>query len=445
MEQHEEVKALEEFEPEGVPSGTKSSYDITLKMNDKENFSVDVSIKIKNISEDAWEEIPFYFIPNMFTAQNSPLLETPSTIEINKVSLNNKEVPYALIKDKLTIPLKHKVNPEESVNVSFNYHFTLPEEGLRFTKQGENFHLAQWYPMVPTYREGWNMEEFGFKGETYHTAYSDFKIKYNVPYKYIVATTSDEDQLSSKNQFEINQVKEIFIAILENPYVAERQVDDLNIRVFGMQGKSKLNEEIADIAVEAFHYFQAHIGPYPYKQFDILLEGMGMEYPGIVTAWSIYNSSGPVRPDAVKGIVVHEIAHQWFYGMISNDPYHDAWIDEGMAGLATTMFYTDYENRDFTFNEENYENLSLPVNLSLDQFSEGKQGTYTHGKAAVMLGELFEERGGKKEAENFLGTYYQLYKYKEVNSKEFIRLLKEYLSIKNDSALKEWLQLEKEE
>lgn len=39
-----------------------------------------------------------------------------------------------------------------------------------------------------------------------------------------------------------------------------------------------------------------------------------MEYPGVVTANSI-NSTGPVKSDTLKRLVVHEIAHQWFYGI----------------------------------------------------------------------------------------------------------------------------------
>ncbi|RDY69132.1 M1 family peptidase [Halobacillus trueperi] len=447
MEPYEEVKALEGFKPVGIPSGTDSSYDIKLKMDDEENFTVDAIIEIKNTSEDAWEEIPFYFIPNMFTAQNSPSLDKPSEVEVNMVALNGKEVPYSLKKDKLTIPLKQKINPNDSINVRFTYNFTLPEEGLRFTKQGEDFHLAQWYPMVPTYREGWNIESFRFKGETVHTPYSNFKIEYDVPANYTVATTSDEDvfPIKNKNQLKITQVKEVFIAILDDPYVAERELNNIKIRVYGMQDKSQLNEDVADIAVEAFSYFQDRIGPYPYKQFDIILNGMGMEYPGIVTAWTVYNSGGPVRPDAVKKIAVHEIAHQWFYGMINNDPFHDAWLDEGMAQLATSLFYSDYEGRDFTFkqSEKNYEELSLPVNLSLDQYPKEKQSSYIYGKSVVMLGGLFEDNGGKIKAENFLRNYYKLYKYKEVNSEEFIRFLKEYLDMKDEAVLNDWIQLEK--
>ena len=29
--------------------------------------------------------------------------------------------------------------------------------------------------------------------------------------------------------------------------------------------------------------------------------------------------------------LVHEVAHQWFYGLAGNDQYRDPWLDEGLA------------------------------------------------------------------------------------------------------------------
>lgn len=64
---------------------------------------------------------------------------------------------------------------------------------------------------------------------------------------------------------------------------------------------------------------------------------MGMEYPGIVTARSIRNT-GPVNLEDLKYMIDHEIAHQWFYGVVSNDPYNDAWLDEGFANFSEAVY-----------------------------------------------------------------------------------------------------------
>ena len=42
-----------------------------------------------------------------------------------------------------------------------------------------------------------------------------------------------------------------------------------------------------------------------------------MEYPTIVFT----------NPSAIQ----HEVAHQWWYGIVGNDEFHDPWLDEGFA------------------------------------------------------------------------------------------------------------------
>lgn len=56
----------------------------------------------------------------------------------------------------------------------------------------------------------------------------------------------------------------------------------------------------------------------------------GMEYPGIVTVLDSIQD--------VSEIIAHGIAHQWFYGIVSNDAFHEPWVDEGMTQFATFLY-----------------------------------------------------------------------------------------------------------
>lgn len=134
------------------------------------------------------------------------------------------------------MPLGNKLEPNEKINVYVSYQFTLPEKGLRFTKNEDNYFLAQWYPMVPTYRDGWNKEEYRFRGESYHTTFSNFKLEYDIPKELTIVTSSDDDQYPSKNRssVEVEEVKELFIAILKKPTVIQKNLGNINVRVFGV-------------------------------------------------------------------------------------------------------------------------------------------------------------------------------------------------------------------
>jgi hypothetical protein len=438
------------YSPKSIPSGNNSRYDINLKMDNAGEFEVETKIKIKNTSKDTWNELAFYFIPNIFTENtlkelSNPLV-SPGTLSFQEVEVDGEKVEYSLVKDTLKVLLKNELVSNGEIRVRFKYNFTLPENGLRFTKENGNFYLAQFYPMLATYREHqWNKEDYRFKGETYHTDFSDFYITYHLPEGYTFVTTSPNDIYPSKSrgELEANNVKMFFASILLKPTVTEKQVGHTNIRIFAFNENNTLIQEVIDLAGDAITYFEEHLGPYPHDQLDIVLDGMSMEYPGIVTAHSIYDGE-PLKPELLKRTVVHEVAHQWFYGIISNDPYHDAWLDEGFAEFATGLYYFSKQEMEVPY-ESLYSMLQhlepLPVNLALDEY-QSNQSSYIYGKSNAMLWKLFEKRGGISEAEKFLKTYYQYYQYKEINSKEFIRFTKYYFDLKDDAVFKEWLRID---
>ncbi len=439
-------KKTSTFNPVGIPPGSESNYDILLKMSEQELFTVDASITVKNTSPDMWKDLTFYFISNMFTEINSPQLQKSSTVVIKTIKLNGTNADFNLDKDHLSVELNENLAPNATVIVDVKYQFTLPEQGLRFTKNKENYYLAQWYPMLATYRNGsWNKEDYRFKGETYHTSFSNFKLRYDLPKGLTIITTSDEDSYPSKSSGTLDaiNVKEFFVALLKEHTVVQKGIGDINVRVFGVDDRADLHEEVLEIAVEALSYFQEKIGPYPHKQLDIILDEPGMEYPGIVTAGSI-NNRDPLKSESLKRNVVHEIAHQWFYGIISNDPYHDAWLDEGFTAFATQLFYSEYEDLDFYFeqSEERLKELPLPVNLSLSEYSPGTQSSYIYGKAPSMLGMIFQANGGKDNAEKFLESYFNYYQYKEIDTSEFTRFMKHFLELDDDTIFENWLQQE---
>ncbi|YCI76439.1 M1 family metallopeptidase [Bacillus sp. R1-10] len=430
-----------EFSPKGLSPGNESEYDINMEMDVEGNFKIHSTTSIKNISTDKWEQLMFYFIPNMFTETNS-YLEKPSTVKVESIILNGKKVKFNLKKDTLTVPLNEKLEPNQNVVVDIKYEFTLPEKGYRFTQNENNYFLAQWYPMIATYRNHkWNKEAYRLKGESYHTAFSDFKIQYKLPKDLTLISSGDNDGYPSKRTgvLEGDNLKEFYISLLKEPNVIQKKSGDIAIRVFGVDERKELHKEISEMASEAMIYFQDTFGPYPHKQLDIILDEKGMEYPGVVTAGSNYNRLE--SPEHLKRIVVHEIAHQWFYGVISNDPYHDAWLDEGITDLATLLFYVNQGN-DISFDKELFKELTLPVNLPLDKYSSDDQSNYIYGKSSTMLWNIFQDNGGELKAEDFLKNYYDHYQYKEVDTQEFVRFLKYYLNLKDDDYFKDWILLD---
>jgi hypothetical protein len=81
--------------------------------------------------------------------------------------------------------------------------------------------------------------------------------------------------------------------------------------------------------IAAIRDLSRRYGPYPYSTYTLVLTpGLrgGIEFPSHVMQGPA--SSGRSTP--------HEVAHQWFYGLVGNDQGRDPWIDEGLATWAET-------------------------------------------------------------------------------------------------------------
>ena len=81
----------------------------------------------------------------------------------------------------------------------------------------------------------------------------------------------------------------------------------------------------------------------------------GMEFPNLV-----YISDAIEDFETYQYVIVHEIAHQWWYGVVGNNQTKDSWLDEGLAEYSSALFYS--HNKGYT---TTYESLVKKANTSM--------------------------------------------------------------------------------
>jgi hypothetical protein len=81
---------------------------------------------------------------------------------------------------------------------------------------------------------------------------------------------------------------------------------------------------VANVIATAVRDHVARLGPFPYRQLNVPVipdvHG-GIEYPGLIYL-------GTNQLDATPS---HEVAHEWFYGLVGDDQARDPWLDEAFA------------------------------------------------------------------------------------------------------------------
>jgi hypothetical protein len=144
-------------------------------------------------------------------------------------------------------------------------------------------------------------------------------------------------------------------------------------------------------AMSALVKFEAAYGQYQWPRFVVAQTGRassGNEYPGIIFL------GGPLFSN--REVVVHETAHQWWYGMAGNDQMGEPWLDEGFSEFSTAYFYSGFEPYASTrpVNSSIYEFPNIPAPLTTTEPNSYDQTVYF--KAARFLNALRVQMGSTR-------------------------------------------------
>ncbi len=140
-----------------------------------------------------------------------------------------------------------------------------------------------------------------------------------------VASTGDRTAASADGldmTFTAANVRDMAVAAAADYRTTQVWVGDTAVRVVARPGFPA--SAVMRAAKAAVARLEARLGPYPYRVLKIVQSagGFGMEGPGV--AW-IPTGTGTSN---LAYLVTHEIAHQWFYGIVGNDQAREPFADE---------------------------------------------------------------------------------------------------------------------
>jgi hypothetical protein len=125
----------------------------------------------------------------------------------------------------------------------------------------------------------------------------------------------------------VADVRDFAFAVNPDYRLVSRKVGGTTIRVYT---ETVSGWQTLDKAAYALDRFNRLYGAYPYGDL-VLAEigasgGFSMEYPR-----QIHLTRTKVRDTYV---IYHEVAHQWFYGLLGNDQMREPWLDEGFSDFS---------------------------------------------------------------------------------------------------------------
>ncbi|MFE3183384.1 M1 family metallopeptidase [Streptomyces violascens] len=264
---------------------------------------------------------------------------SPSPVRVSRFEGGTADAPSVNC-TALRIGLTHPLAPGARTSVSFDVSLTVPDRMARFGSGGAYRYLGNALPVLSVRDEdGWHLApDVGF-GESYFTLAADFRVALDHPSELAVpatgtTTTHPGAAGRSVTVSTAHHVRDFAWAAGPFRTATATNPGGVTVRAYWTADTDAGGVTAArNEAVRALDTFGKRFGRYPYGELDIVLSPDftfgSMEYPGFVLVWT--------GPDG--SAVVHEIAHQWWYGIVGNDEYTSPWLDEAFATYAQDLFY----------------------------------------------------------------------------------------------------------
>ena len=249
----------------------------------------------------------------------------------------------------LSVPMPTAVAPGDTVNIEIEWRSRVPRTFARTGAIGDFFFIAQWFPKIGVLEDtGWNCHQFHASTE-FFSDYGVYDVRITVPTGWVLGATGigqeprDNTDGTTTHRYVQEDVHDFawttspdFLDLGERFEVAGLPPVEMRLLLQPEHvGQAGRHFEATRATLQ--HYGQ-WFGPYPYEQITIIDPAWqsgagGMEYPTLFTAGTRWLA--PPDVSQPEGVTIHEAGHQFWYGVVGNNEFEHAWLDEGLNTFST--------------------------------------------------------------------------------------------------------------
>lgn len=442
--------AMSDAELDALPS-----YSITVRIAPSEKqYSGTLDLRLPNAGAAPLRELFFHTYPNLYVFGGS--------LSVTSASVDGILVNYGTAVERTAVQLSlvEPLQPGKSANIRLSFAGILPDEAKpgQYTIFGASegvLSLTNFYPILAGRRgEAWALDIPHPQGDVgFHDA-ALYRAAVTFPADQVLVATGAEVTRTVASEgwvtarYVLGPAREF--TMLLSPRYQSLETETLGIRV-----RSYFTPENADTGRSALYYAIAALqiysdtfGAYPYREMAVVQAPLlyhGMEFPGVSLIGSqVYNRF----TQDLETLVVHEVAHQWWYNQVSNDQVLSPWLDEGLAEFSLYVYYAGRygEPAAERLRQVRWEIPVAGVEARGGDTSIGRPvldykehyETLIYGKGALFFAALRDELGAV-QFEGLLRTYLERYRWRIATPAEFQALAEEVSDKDLDGLFREWV------
>jgi hypothetical protein len=245
------------------------------------------------------------------------------------------------------VPLPRPVAPGESLTLELGWEAVLPDIVER-TGVSRDFHfVGQWFPKLARLEPDGTWAHFAFHPHAeFYADFGDYDVTLDVPEAMVVGSTGR--RVSESVEGGRRRLRQRADSVHDFAWAAwpaferrEERIGEVDVHVLYPPGNA-LNAERTLAALRfSLPFFDAAYGKYPYPDLTVVhppsfaAAAGGMEYPTLITTGGPWHQ--PYWSRATELVTIHELGHQWFYGLIATNEPRWPFLDEGLNSYAETL------------------------------------------------------------------------------------------------------------
>ncbi len=374
--------------------------------------------------------------------------------------------------DIARIDLLKPLLPGQKITIATPFRVKIPVVFSRMGHTGQAYFISQWFPKPAVYdQKGWHAISYLDQGE-FFSEYGSYDVNITLPENYVLMATGnclDErenhwlDSLAQQpppadtlynrgtpsSRLEMKTVHFHEDNIHDFAWFADKRWLVRKDTVYS-PGSNQLvttwaaflpsyQHEWADATTymkQTVKHYGKWVGPYQYKTIKAVLGDMhaggGMEYPTVTIIDKTVRSG-------LRTVIIHELGHNWFYGMLGSNEREHPWMDEGINTFYEQKTTSALENdsakrkKGASFDETllYYEHAATHTDQAIEQpaaaFTKLNYGLDVYYKTALTLRWL-EKYIGEDDFGMVMHDYFDKWHFHHPYPEDFRACLKRHTS-----------------
>lgn len=412
------------------------------------------SIFVPNTSPDPWNNLIFRLYPM--------LQHYGGNMVVMSALVNGKPATFDYTDENtaLRVNLDRPLLPQKSTTVQLSWRLEIPhwtDSGsvyALFGKSQDMISLPLFYPSLSVYEPGpakgaghWWQLNGTERGDAAFNVASLFAVTLTLPAHWVPVTSGTLltttllaspglTQTLAQHVIVTGPSREFMLHTSPLFQAVSGSVYGTRVTSYYLPGEEEGGRAALKYALQSLAIYSDRFGEYPFSDMRVApapTAFRGMEYPQLMLLGvQLYTRFR----ENLELLAVHEMAHQWWYNIVHNDPVTEPWLDEALAEYSMKVYMAAMRGEDDAgvlqvrrwqapLDGLRAKGQDTAVNQPVDRFLNGTQyETIVYGKGALFY-DIVRDAVGQRRFDRFLHRYLSEHRWGIVTTDDWLAALRD--------------------